>query len=111
MVGPFGVAVLRAVALTAAATAGASGHGHGHGPVRLIIDTDMSTDCDDVGAVCIAHSLVSRGEAEILAIVHNTGLDAGVGAVAVLNTYFGRPNIPLGAYKGTAVAPSFHSRC
>ena len=30
--------------------------------VRLIIDTDMSTDCDDVAAVCIANALHNRGE-------------------------------------------------
>jgi hypothetical protein len=32
------------------------------GSVRLIIDTDMSTDCDDVAAVCIANALHNRGE-------------------------------------------------
>jgi len=35
--------------------------------VRLIIDTDMSTDCDDVGALCMAHALMSRGEVRALA--------------------------------------------
>ena len=36
-------------------------------PQRLIIDTDMSSDCDDVGAVCMAHALMDRGEADLLA--------------------------------------------
>lgn len=70
-------------------------------PVRLIIDTDMSGDCDDVGAVCLAHALELRGEAELLAVVHNTGLDTGVGAISAINTYYGRPDLPVGAYKGT----------
>ena len=48
-------------------------------PVKLIIDTDMSTDCDDVGALCIAHALEQRGEAELLAVVHDTGVATGVG--------------------------------
>ena len=30
--------------------------------VPLIIDTDMSIDADDVGALCIAHALSSLGE-------------------------------------------------
>jgi inosine-uridine nucleoside N-ribohydrolase len=38
-------------------------------PQRLIIDTDMSGDCDDVGAVCMAHALMDNGEAELLAVV------------------------------------------
>lgn len=42
-------------------------------PVRLIIDTDMSTDVDDVAALCMAHALADRGEVEIAAVVHNTG--------------------------------------
>jgi hypothetical protein len=69
-------------------------------PPRLIIDTDMSGDCDDVGAVCLAHALQMRGEAKLLAVVHNTGLDSGVGAISAINTFYGQPNLPVGAYKG-----------
>ena len=68
--------------------------------VKLIVDTDMSTDCDDVGALCIAHALADAGEVELLATVHNTGADTGVCAVSVINTYYGRANITVGAYKG-----------
>ena len=42
----------------------------------LIIDTDLSIDVDDVGALCMAHALVDRGEASILAMVQDTGFDA-----------------------------------
>eukprot|EP00035_Acanthoeca_spectabilis_P032234 m.17874 g.17874 ORF g.17874 m.17874 type:complete len:315 (+) comp5231_c0_seq2:88-1032(+) len=52
-------------ALTLAGVAGAE-------PPRLIIDTDMSTDCDDVGATCIAHALMDRGEVNLIAVVHDT---------------------------------------
>ena len=30
-----------------------------HKKIDLIIDTDMSIDVDDVGALCVAHALVS----------------------------------------------------
>mmetsp|Transcript_17388 Transcript_17388/g.45403 ORF Transcript_17388/g.45403 Transcript_17388/m.45403 type:complete len:342 (-) Transcript_17388:170-1195(-) len=70
-------------------------------PRRLIIDTDMSGDCDDVGATCIAHALTDRGEVNLLAVVHNTGLDTGVGAVSAINAYYGRRDLPVGAYKGS----------
>lgn len=69
-------------------------------PVQLIIDTDMSTDVDDVAAVCMANELMSMGEAEILAVVHNTGLPTGAGAISVVNHFYGRDSIPIGAFKG-----------
>jgi len=70
------------------------------GQVPLIIDTDASFDVDDVVAICLAHALADRGEAEILAIVHDAGIPEGIGAVSVLNHYYGRDEILLGAYKG-----------
>ena len=60
----------------------------------------MSTDVDDVGAVCIANVLSNRGETELLAVVHNTGLFEGVGAISVINHYYGHDNVPIGAFKG-----------
>ena len=38
------------------------------GIVKLIFDTDMDFDVDDVGALCAAHGLERLGEAEILAV-------------------------------------------
>ena len=35
-------------------------------PVRVILDTDLSSDVDDVGAVAVLHALADAGEAEIL---------------------------------------------
>ena len=67
---------------------------------KLIIDTDMSTDCDDVGALCIAHALEQRGEAELLAVVHDTGVSTGVGAVSSINHWYGRDDLLVGGYKG-----------
>merc|ERR1712001_9474 len=68
--------------------------------VPLIIDTDASFDVDDVVAICMAHALMDNGEVDIKAIVHDAGIPEGIGAVSVLNAYYGRENIPLGAYKG-----------
>lgn len=71
-------------------------------PVRLIFDTDIMGDVDDVGAVAVLHALADRGEAEILAMgvcVKNPWSPLCLDA---LNTYFGRPVIPLGVVKGPA---------
>jgi len=81
-------AVLLCAFLTAAAKPG------------LIIDTDMSTDVDDVGAVCIANAMADAGDVELLAVVHNTGIDNGVAAISALMTYYGREHVPIGAYMG-----------
>ena len=37
-------------------------------PVRLIFDTDIMGDVDDVGTVALLHALASRGEVQILAM-------------------------------------------
>ena len=58
--------------------------------VKLIIDTDMDFDVDDVGAVCAAHGLATRGEAELVAVVHSVGYPRAIGAVSVINHYYHR---------------------
>ena len=60
----------------------------------------MSIDVDDVGALCVAHALMERGEADLLGVVHNSHSAFGVGAIGAINTYHGRAYIPVGAYAG-----------
>jgi hypothetical protein len=69
-------------------------------PVRLIFDTDMATDCDDAGAMAVLHALADNGECEILATVVSSKNVWSAPAVEVLNTYYGRPHIPIGMLKG-----------
>ena len=73
-------------------------------PLR-IADGSAARGRDDVGALCAAHALADKGEAELLAVVHSTGLDSGVGAVAAINSWYHRP-VPLGAYRGVVGAPA-----
>ena len=40
------------------------------------------------------------GEAELVAVVHSTGYPTAIGAVSVINHFFGRDDILLGAFKG-----------
>ena len=72
----------------------------------LIIDTDLSIDVDDLGALCVAHALADRGEVELLAMLHGTGLDEGVGGISVVNHFYGRDFIPIGAYRGDVGNPA-----
>ena len=75
------------------------------GPVRLIIDTDLSVDVDDVGMLCAAHALADNGEVELVGIMHNTGFKRGVGAISAINEYYGRNDTLVAAYRGQVGAP------
>ena len=59
-----------------------------------------------MGALCLAHTLVDLDEARILAIVHDTAVPNGIEAVSVINEWYGRSNILLGAYRGPIGAPN-----
>ncbi len=68
-------------------------------PVSIIFDTDMGPDYDDVGALTLLHALADSGEARILATVSSNMYAFTGPCIDVINTYFGRPDIPLGAPK------------
>lgn len=72
-------------------------------PVNIIFDTDMTTDCDDAGALAMLHTLDRQGEARILATVVNNMGEHSAGATAAINAFYGRQDIPVGAYKGDEV--------
>jgi inosine-uridine nucleoside N-ribohydrolase len=68
-------------------------------PVRIIFDTDMDTDCDDAGALAMLHALADDGEVEILATPVSSAHPWSPAAVDAINTYFGRPDLPIGVPK------------
>jgi inosine-uridine nucleoside N-ribohydrolase len=65
-------------------------------PVKIIFDTDMGPDFDDVGAITILHALAAKGECEILATVASDGYSFIAPTIEVFNRYFQKPNIPIG---------------
>jgi len=74
-----------------------------HKPVNIIFDSDMGPDYDDVGAITILHALADKGEANILATMASTKYEGVAAVLNVFNTYFKRPNIPVGVPKGNAI--------
>jgi len=72
-------------------------------PVNIIFDSDMGPDYDDVGAITILHALAYKGEAKILATMASTKYEGVAGVLNVFNTYFKRPDIPVGVPKGYAL--------
>ena len=71
-------------------------------PVKVIYDTDMESDVDDVAATAILHVLADRDEAEILATVVSSANPWSAPCLNAINTFYGRPNLPIGVPKGKA---------
>ncbi|MBN1443937.1 MAG: nucleoside hydrolase [Planctomycetes bacterium] len=66
-------------------------------PVPIIYDTDIGTDVDDAGALAILHVLADRGEARILAAMSANSGRWSAPAIDVINTYYGRGDLPIGS--------------
>lgn len=68
-------------------------------PVKIIFDTDMESDVDDVGALAMLHGLADLDEAEILGTMVCSLNPWSVPTTDAINTFCGRPDIPIGAVK------------
>src|SRR5512132_2023593 len=68
-------------------------------PINIILDTDMHTDCDDVGALAVLHALADEGKVRIVAVMHTAPAPFGPRCVDAINTYYGRGNIPVGGMR------------
>src|SRR5436190_6561995 len=64
-------------------------------PKKVIFDTDMGPDYDDVGAITLLHTFADQGKAEILATIASTRYEGVAAILNVFNTYFKRPDIPI----------------
>ena len=70
-------------------------------PVRIIFDTDLGPDYDDVGALAFLHAMADSGKAEILATVSSNKHELTAPSIEVINRYFNRPEIIIGAPKSS----------
>ncbi len=73
-------------------------------PMHVIFDTDFGPDYDDVGAITLLHGFADSGFIKILATVASSKHKNAAAAIDVFNTYFNRPEIPIGVVRGNAVA-------
>src|ERR1035437_4624903 len=71
-------------------------------PVKIILDTDMLTDPEDMNALCLLNAFADAGEAEILACVVNNYDSNRVSGAAIdaVNSFYHRADIPIGTFKG-----------
>jgi len=74
-------------------------------PKKVIFETDMCLDVDDVGALAMLHAMANQGEAEILAVCYNEVHPDAAAAIDAINTWYGRGDIPIGVYKKPLAQP------
>jgi inosine-uridine nucleoside N-ribohydrolase len=68
-------------------------------PARIIFDTDVGNDVDDVLALGMLHALETRGACKLLAVTI-TKCDEEAGPfVNAVNTFYGRADIPIGCIR------------
>lgn len=72
---------------------------HQHHPKPIIIDTDIFSDVDDVGALAVANVLHHCGYASLEAVMINTGSKYGALAANAISTYYGNGDVPIGAIR------------
>jgi len=65
-------------------------------PVKIIFDTDIGNDVDDVLALSVLHSLQTRGDCELLAVTITKPDELAGPFVDAMNTFYGHPGIPIG---------------
>ncbi len=72
-------------------------------PTPVIFDTDMGPDYDDAGAITLLHAFADSGTINILATIASTKYEGVAAVLNVFNTYFKKPNLPIGVPSGYAV--------
>lgn len=68
----------------------------------VIFDTDLGPDVDDALALAMLHGYQKRGAVEIAAVTLSRNSTVGARYADALNTFYGRPDIPIGMEKGDA---------
>ncbi|MDB5103484.1 MAG: Inosine/uridine-preferring nucleoside hydrolase [Fibrobacteres bacterium] len=76
----------------------------GPAPVPLIFDCNIGFAVDDAAALTLLHAMADHGEARILAVGTTNPTFASPSVLDAIDTYHGRGNVPVGAWKGEAPA-------
>src|SRR5687768_16875818 len=71
----------------------------GFSQVRIILDTDIDSDVDDVEAVAMVHTLAEQKKVDLLGIIVTSEDPYAPLCVSALNKYYGRSKLPVGFLK------------
>jgi hypothetical protein len=67
---------------------------------NIIVDTDMASDVDDVGALALINDFMCQGECKLIAVCTNVR-NGDSGAVAhAIDAYYGHADVPVGSFQG-----------
>ena len=72
--------------------------------VKIIFDTDLGGDFDDLGALAMLHHFVDKGECDLLAVMCWSTEQYAVSAIDAVNRFYQHPDIPVGVRKGPKAA-------
>lgn len=67
--------------------------------VRIILDTDIDSDVDDVEAVAMVHALANQKKVNLLGVIVTSDDPYAPLCVSAINKYYGRPKVPIGFLK------------
>jgi inosine-uridine nucleoside N-ribohydrolase len=70
---------------------------------KIILDTDLDTDCDDAGALALLHNLESLGACRIAAVICNAPVKYASLYARIVNAYYERPYLATGQPKHTGI--------
>ena len=68
-------------------------------PVKIIFDTDMGNDVDDVVALDMLYKYMDEGTIDLLGVLSSKREEGSVKFIDAMNTLYGYPNIPIGIVK------------
>ncbi len=66
---------------------------------KIIFDTDIGGDADDLGALAMLHNLIDHGECDLLAVMCWSDEKYAVPAIDAVNRFYNHPDIPIGVRK------------
>ena len=72
-------------------------------PVKVIFDTDIDSDVDDVGALAMLHTFADHGAVDILGVIVTSDERYAPTCADAINHHFGRPDIPIGVQKDVSL--------
>ncbi len=66
---------------------------------RVILDADIDSDVDDVQALAMLHAYEKKGLIDLLGVVVTSDDSASLTCTDAINTFYGKPNLPIGFLK------------
>ncbi len=75
-------------------------------PQRVIFDTDITGDVDDVLALAMLHTMEDRGACQLLAVTVSKVNPMTGPFVDAVNSFYGRPDLPIGVTRQAQVRES-----